>query len=122
MGGKAKEAPDRLYLYRLFCEGCTLKVLSEHKDIGDLWSDILAREKSEERIDFWEPRGEGYEEIIVRPSKIVAVDRMAETDLVPEQPNREQRRKDDDVRRSERGSLDLKGGGIRIGQQAKKVK
>jgi len=114
-------APDCLYLYRLFCDGCVLKVLSEHKDIGDLWSDVLAREKNGQRIDFWEPRGEGYEEIIVRPSKINAVDRIAETDLVPEQPNRDQRRKQDKARRDEQGSMGLKGGSIEIGQKAKKV-
>lgn len=120
MKGRPKEAPDRVYLYRLFCDGCTLKVFSTHKDIGDLWTDILAREKTEDRIDFWEPRREGYEEIIVRPSKIVAVDRIAETDIAPEQPNRDTRRKEDVTRRAEQGDLGLAGGGIQIGQSSKK--
>ena len=121
MRGKLKDAPDRLYLYRLFCDGCTLKVFSEHKNLGDLWSDILAREKTEERIDFWEPRGTGYEELIVRPSRIVAIDRMAEENITPEQPNRKQRREKDTDRRNGENATGLKGGSICIGQSAKKV-
>lgn len=118
---KTPTPPDRLYLYRLFCVGCTLKVLSEHKNIGDLWEDILSREKQgHDRIDFWEPRVDHCEEIVVRPSKIVAVDRLAETDLTPEQPNRKERRREDQERREHESSTSLGKGGIQIGQTVKK--
>jgi len=119
MKGKPKDPPDILYLYRLFCRGCVLKVLSEHKDIGDLWTDILAREKDEDRIDFWEPRPDHtYEEIIVRPSMIIAVDRLLATELTSEQPNRDKRRKEDRERRE--NAVQISGGRIQIGQSAKR--
>lgn len=120
MSANRREPPDTLYLYRLFCKGCVLKVLSTHKNIGDLWEDIRAREKDGDRIDFWEPRDQHFEEIIVRPSMIIAVDRFTETDVVPEQPNREQRRKEDLERRDRESSTPLGKGGIQIGQIAKK--
>lgn len=112
-----EKLPEELHAYRLFCEGCTLKVLAASRSVVELWQYILDH-RDEDMVVLYSLRKDGvYQQIVVNPSRVVAADPF---DDLPYEPNREQRRREDEAAR---GRMSLGAGGrVQIGQVAKKDK
>ena len=81
--------PDELYTYRLFCTGCTLMFMSEHKTPEELFRHM----KTLEMVPGYVKGKDGvFMKLLVRSSAVVAIDQPLGVDAF--QPNRHEQRKE----------------------------
>ena len=109
--------PNNLYKYRLFCEGAILTVLSEHQDLGLVWSAVLqARKNNEPAFKFWIAEANHFARFCADPLKIIMMGEPVGGIQVV-QPNKAAQIKADKERRNVSSSK----GTVQLGKQAAKL-
>jgi len=111
----SKSLPDALYVYRVYCGGTVVRLLTEHHTLEDLWAAILEARKSEDPV-LWcwcPPAANGdYPRFCLDATAVVGVQ---DNDGSLQQPKvREQRRA------ASSRQARMVGGRVNIGTQAKK--
>lgn len=111
--------PDQLYVYRVYCGGTVVRLLSEHHTLEEFWAAVLeARRGDDSALWCWcspDPSGH-YARFCLDASAVVGVQ---DNDGAIQQPNvKEQRRRAEKERRDRQPGL--VGGRVLLGQQARK--